>query len=486
MRSFERVFLVVFFLIIGFALTTKASLASPTSDTLRGYWKFDEMTQGNPATDSSGDGHSVNTFGTGGGPNPTTQKPTTSFPNIHAFDFNGTNQYLEVLNSSDFIDSIYTVTFWVRFDNIHSTHQTLVAKWQVGTRQQFTVQLTAANKIGFWTGDGGSGSSGDLSSTLTPSANTWYHITAVASGTNRTLYINGTANKYTGIGTSTGNGDIELTIGSKKNSGGSYFEFLDGQIDDVRYYKRALSDTEVDELAAGNHTQATWGGSSSTDYETGSNWNINAVPDPYTNVVIDTASSYPLLTGDISLASLTLNPGTSFDAGCHTVTYNDEGELTDNGTYTDGCSTTTPTPSPLPSIQGVSSSKGSCTDAVPGSAPDLFQIDTTSNKAKLYFSPVRGNTNAYTISYGYTPGDMRFGVEKSGNETGVIAYTLNELTPDTNYYVRVRAKNGCSAGIWSNEMKLMTTREGVEEGNRFYKDFATQVIAAITHLVNFN
>lgn len=481
----SQFFIVFLFVLIPF-FVPQHIMASPANDSLRGYWKFDETTQGSTAADSSGDGHSASPFGTSGGPNPTTQKPTTSFPNSRAYDFNGTNQYLEIQNSSDFNDSTYTVAFWARFDNINSTHQTLVSKWQVGVKQQFTVQLVDTNKIGFWTGNGTTGTSGALISTLTPSSNTWYHITAVANGTNRRLYINGTANKYTGTGTSTGNGSIELTIGSKKNSGGTYFEFFDGQLDDIRYYKRALSDAEVNELAAGDHTQATWDGSISTDYETGSNWDINAVPDPYTNVVIDTASSYPLLTGNISLTSLTLNSGTSFDAGCHIVTYNDGGALTDNGSYTDGCPTPTPTPTPTTQQSRSSINIPSCTDAIPSGSPDLFQIDTNSNKAKLYFTPIQGNTNTYTISYGYTPGDMRFGVEKSGNETGVITYTLNELTPDTNYYVRVRAKNGCSASVWSNEMKVMTTEANSEEGKRFYKDFATQVIAAITQFVSFN
>lgn len=147
---------------------------------------------------------------------------------------------------------------------------------------------------------------------------------------------------------------------------------------------------------------------------------------------------------------------------------------------------------PLPSSTGSSSSSSSttpaaptCGAAVPGGTPDLFQIDTTSTKAKLYFSPVNGNTDSYMISYGYTPGDMRFGAEVDGNSGGVMSYTLNYLTPNTTYYVQVRAGNGCATGGWSNTMKFTTSQKGSTSGNRFYENFAMQVISNLSNLISF-
>lgn len=126
-----------------------------------------------------------------------------------------------------------------------------------------------------------------------------------------------------------------------------------------------------------------------------------------------------------------------------------------------------------------------CASTQPGGQPDLFQIDTTSDKAKLYFTPVSSNADKYVISFGYTPGDMRFGAELSGNSTGVMSYTINALSPSSTYYVRVRAGNGCATGEWSNEMKFTTASKGSTSGKRFFENFPSQIIFLITHLVNF-
>jgi hypothetical protein len=126
-----------------------------------------------------------------------------------------------------------------------------------------------------------------------------------------------------------------------------------------------------------------------------------------------------------------------------------------------------------------------CVAPAPIATPNLFQIDTTSTKVKIYFSPVQSNTNKYVISYGYKPGEMRFGGELSGNSTGVRAYTIESLAPKSTYYVRVRAGNDCASGPWSNEMKFTTSKKGSTHGNRYYKNFAVRVVGSITRYVKF-
>lgn len=145
-------------------------------------------------------------------------------------------------------------------------------------------------------------------------------------------------------------------------------------------------------------------------------------------------------------------------------------------------------PTPTPSQGGVSSSLSnssssasapSCGDPSPTNVPDLFQIDTNSTQSKVYFAPVSSNADKYFISYGYAPGDMRFGTQINGNSTGVMSDTLNYLSPNSTYYVRVRAGNGCATGGWSNEMKVITTKNGSTSGNRFYESFLMKPVASI-------
>ena len=98
-----------------------------------------------------------------------------------------------------------------------------------------------------------------------------------------------------------------------------------------------------------------------------------------------------------------------------------------------------------------------CNNQAPDHSPDLFQIDTTKNKAKLFFTPVNNAVDYYYIAYGFTEGDERFGVRfDKGYYDGVIDYTINELSPNTKYYYKVRAGNGCATGAWSNWMKAKT------------------------------
>ena len=443
----------IFFLVL--LVSPSLVKGAVNTDSMVGYWKFDETAQGSTVTDSSGDGHSGTPLGGGGGPNPTTDMPTTSFPDVRALDFDG-NDYIEVADNSDFDESTFTVAFWVKFDTINSTHRTLVAKWDVGVRQQYTIQLTSGNVIGFWTGNGGVVSSGALTSVLTPSTGTWYHITAVADGANRALYINGTDNKYTGTGTVVGDSNVELTMASKRSSGGAYFEFLDGKMDDVRFYTRVLSDDEVDELAAGDRTTANWDGSDTTDYEDLFSWDIEAVPDPYTNVVIpDTFGQDPEMSEDVALYTLTIDPDAAFTTNCYSITYNDGGSLTNNGTFND-CPQASPSSTSSIYHPPPGFGPSGCNDQTPSGTPDLFRVDAAGTYVNLYFTTVSG-ASGYNVNYGLDESANQYGDNFSYSTSEWTAgRQVNGLSPNTTYYFKVQPSNGCVAGNWSKTIQVKT------------------------------
>jgi hypothetical protein len=98
-----------------------------------------------------------------------------------------------------------------------------------------------------------------------------------------------------------------------------------------------------------------------------------------------------------------------------------------------------------------------CSDLAPHNAPDLFQIDTTKNSAKLYFTPVAGPVSYYYIAYGFLDWNERYGVSfDRGFYTGVLDFTINALAPNTQYYFKVRGGNGCAPGAWSNILAVKT------------------------------
>lgn len=86
---------------------------------------------------------------------------------------------------------------------------------------------------------------------LAPVINTWYHVVGVynkQAGTTQ-LYVNGTLQGTTTAGTSwTATGST--AIGRAKWNGGNV-DFLNGSVDEVRFYGRVLSAAEISTLAAG-------------------------------------------------------------------------------------------------------------------------------------------------------------------------------------------------------------------------------------------
>ncbi len=121
-----------------------------------------------------------------------------------------------------------------------------------------------------------------------------------------------------------------------------------------------------------------------------------------------------------------------------------------------------------------------CTQTKPVSKPDLFQINTTKDTATLYFTPVSKPVSAYQISYGYDDKVERFGTSFSptGND-GVQTYTINSLSPNTAYFFKVRASNGCMPGDWSREMIAKTGRNNY---GFIYYAYST-IVASINNIL---
>lgn len=101
------------------------------------------------------------------------------------------------------------------------------------------------------------------------------------------------------------------------------------------------------------------------------------------------------------------------------------------------------------------SSVSTCTDTPPLFTPDLFQINTSSNSAKLFFTPL-ADTNTFYISFSENDTAEGNGEQVVLAREGVQSHTIFFLKPNTVYYVKVRGQNGCMPGHWSNSLVFKT------------------------------
>ena len=211
--------------------------AIPVTNGLVGYWAG----EGN-ANDSSGNGNDG-----------TLQNGATTAPGKvgDAFSLDGVDDFVkidnpDVLGTTD----ILTIGAWVKFDSYPF--------------QQSTIYVEN-NPVGLGPGDvrnhlrvGSSGrleydqyppTGGWISSITVIQLNTWYHVAAVQNGNNRKLYINGVLDAEDNAAeTYSGANPTQTLIGAFPFPGGTYY--VDGLIDEVGVYDRALTASEIQRLAS--------------------------------------------------------------------------------------------------------------------------------------------------------------------------------------------------------------------------------------------
>lgn len=132
-----------------------------------------------------------------------------------------------------------------------------------------------------------------------------------------------------------------------------------------------------------------------------------------------------------------------------------EGVGTDNTFITAGCSSSSSSSSSSNSSSS-SSSAPSCDKTAPSSAPLLWGASAKSaNSILLQFGSASGSVDNYALEFGTEHGKYLWGATAIGNES-TREYLVKSLSPNTTYYFRVRAGNGCATGGWSGEISAKT------------------------------
>ena len=146
--------------------------------------------------------------------------------------------------------------------------------------------------------------------------------------------------------------------------------------------------------------------------------------------------------------------GLTYDQTAHTLTFTAAHFTTFTAVENTATSTN--------NSSSTSSGPAGCGDWKPVSIPNLFQIDTSTNSAVLYFTPVTDHLTYYYVAFGHKQGDWQYGGQfNSSQKIGVVSIPINYLSPNTTYYFQVRGGNGCATGDWSNILMAKTDGVGV-------------------------
>ena len=214
---------------------------------LLGHWALDEAQAGAIALDSSGFGN----HGTSSAnpPVPSADAPPVHFQDAHSLSFNGVDQWIQMGNPGLLnLGGVISIAAWVRATAVDD-YRNIVAH---GYRWEPSYDLSLRIYSGSYQFTSWDSVDHAAIATVPPEdIGTWVHLCGVFDGSAFYLYRNGALAASTAEPTApAANVDATWAIGARapQPSGGTDYRYLQGQIDDVRIYGRALSGPEVEAL----------------------------------------------------------------------------------------------------------------------------------------------------------------------------------------------------------------------------------------------
>jgi hypothetical protein len=160
-------------------------------------------------------------------------------------------QYVDVPLSSNLDVNKFTLAALVKYTGTQ-TADTL-GRWEVLEKDGaywINIRTDGHLRAGGFFGGCTSKSWKYFDSTATVPTNTWTHVASTYNGSKLTIYINGVASGSMNVSGATCVSDEPLGIGVKNAPAKGLLEaFMDGQLDDVRVYNKALTATQIAALA---------------------------------------------------------------------------------------------------------------------------------------------------------------------------------------------------------------------------------------------
>jgi hypothetical protein len=267
-----------------------------------GYWPFN-----NNANDLSSNLNHGSVHGA---------TPTADRFNVtnHAYAFNGSSDYISVLNNASLSGfSGLSLASWIKSNTITGDNA-IIAKWyqslNCGSQSDTYISHLQNGYLQFvadFNNTVGLPARPAMDSTY---LNTWKHLVFVfRSSTSLEVYVDGnmiytTATSGTGICSSTN----DLIFGANESSG-SLIRFFDGALDDIGVWSRGLSDCEIKKLylgssltASSSNTLVCPGGSATITLNGAVSYSLNGSPIGTNAIVSPSVSTTYTIIGNYGLA----------------------------------------------------------------------------------------------------------------------------------------------------------------------------------------
>jgi len=181
-----------------------------------------------------------------------------------AVDLNGKDAYVEVPHgpTMEKMADAYTVSAWAFVRNGRD-HSAIVFKGRmIGWGDAYLFRIATTSNTGLTWGGCPAGVEGWFATDNAYKANEWVHVAITADGTNITAYVNGAKPAATGGGSNPNpvkgpyqtfpDQPIRIGLGVGRGGDVNVKDYVDGLIDEVAIFSRALSEAEIKELGAAN------------------------------------------------------------------------------------------------------------------------------------------------------------------------------------------------------------------------------------------
>ena len=175
-----------------------------------------------------------------------------------AFSFDGTDDHVEISPSPSTLDITtgHTVDLWVNADSFPGSDKlgVFINQFSSGSLDKF-VGLLPDGKISYFLFPG---FSTPLESNTSITTGTFHHVTATFDGSTAKIYIDGVLDASKSVGSSVSNSDTKLFIGFHPLRTSEGIVPFDGQLDEIEWYNRALSQSEIQNIfnAGRGYTQS--------------------------------------------------------------------------------------------------------------------------------------------------------------------------------------------------------------------------------------